>query len=327
MDAATIWLIIGIAGFVLAAVFLVISVVLFVRRKIPMIIGDLSGKTRARAIAQLREENEKSGAKLHRSSTYNINRGPLTAPVDSEPTAKKESERPAFIVAHPSKRLDTGEIASTKATDVLTPGTSVLPQSKETAVLQPGTTVLDNPDGSKPTAVLETQNVEATAVLNQGEKTTALADSGETAVLNQGEKTTALADSGETAVLNQGEKTTVLADSGETAVLNQGEKTTVLADSGETAVLNQGEKTTVLTDSGATEVLDTKREPTVSLPSAKKADLLFASAADAAAVSQPAAAPTTVLDDSVAASAAPQKAIRFKIIKDIKIIHADEIIM
>ena len=291
MDAATIWLIIGIAGFVLAAVFLVISVVLFVRRKIPMIIGDLSGKTRARAIAQLREENEKSGAKLHRSSTYNINRGPLTAPVEPEPTAKKEPERPAFIVAHPSKRLDTGEIASTKSTDVLTPGTSVLPQSKETAVLQPGTTVLDNPDGSKPTAVLETQNVEATAVLNQGEKTT------------------------------------VLADSGETAVLNQGEKTTVLADSGATAVLDQGEKTTVLTDSGATEVLDAEREPTVSLPSAKKADLLFASAADSAVPPQPAAAPTTVLDDSVAASAAPQKAIRFKIIKDIKIIHADEIIM
>ena len=273
MDAATIWLIIGIAGFVLAAVFLVISVVLFVRRKIPMIIGDLSGKTRARAIAQLREENEKSGAKLHRSSTYNINRGPLTAPVEPEPTAKKEPERPAFIVAHPSKRLDTGEIASTKSTDVLTPGTSVLPQSKETAVLQPGTTVLDNPDGSKPTAVLETQNVEATAVLNQGEKTT------------------------------------------------------VLADSGATAVLDQGEKTTVLTDSGATEVLDAEREPTVSLPSAKKADLLFASAADSAVPPQPAAAPTTVLDDSVAASAAPQKAIRFKIIKDIKIIHADEIIM
>ena len=318
MDAATIWLIIGIAGFVLAAVFLVISVVLFVRRKIPMIIGDLSGKTRARAIAQLREENEKSGAKLHRSSTYNINRGPLTASVESEPTAKKEPERPAFIVAHPSKRLDTGEIASTKATDVLTPGTSVLPQSKETAVLQPGTTVLDNPDGSKPTTVLETQNVEATAVL---------ADSGETAVLNQGEKTTVLADSGETAVLNQGEKTTVLADSGATAVLNQGEKTTVLTDSGATAVLDQGEKTTVLADSGATEALDAEREPTVSLPSAKKADLLFASAADSAVPPQPAAAPTTVLDDSVAASAAPQKAIRFKIIKDIKIINADEIIM
>ena len=264
MDAATIWLIIGIAGFVLAAVFLVISVVLFVRRKIPMIIGDLSGKTRARAIAQLREENEKSGAKLHRSSTYNINRGPLTAPVDSEPTAKKEPERPAFIVAHPSKRLDTGEIASTKSTDVLTPGTSILPQSQETEVLQPGTTVLDNPDGSKPTAVLETQSVEATAVL---------------------------------------------------------------ADSGATTVLDQGEKTAVLADSGETEVLDAEREPTVSLPSAKKADLLFASAADSAVPPQPAAAPTTVLDDSVAASAAPQKAIRFKIIKDIKIIHADEIIM
>ena len=300
MDAATIWLIIGIAGFVLAAVFLVISVVLFVRRKIPMIIGDLSGKTRARAIAQLREENEKSGAKLHRSSTYNINRGPLTAPVDSEPTAKKEPERPAFIVAHPSKRLDTGEIASTKSTDVLTPGTSILPQSQETEVLQPGTTVLDNPDGSKPTAVLETQSVEATAVL---------------------------ADSGATTVLDQGEKTAVLADSGATTVLDQGEKTTVLSDSGATTVLDQGEKTTVLSDSGETEVLDAEREPTVSLPSAKKADLLFASAADSAVPPQPAAAPTTVLDDSVAASAAPQKAIRFKIIKDIKIIHADEIIM
>lgn len=273
MDAATVWLIVGIAGFILAAVFLIISIVLFVKQKIPMVIGDLSGKTRARAIEQLRAENEKSGPKGHRPSTLNMNRGPLTTPV-SETKTTSDPERPAFVVAHPSKRLDTGEMDLVKSTDVLTPGTSVLPQSQETEVLQPGTTVLDNPDGSKPTAVLETQSVEATAVLDQGEKTT------------------------------------------------------VLADSGATAALDQREKTTVLADSGATEVLDAMSEPTVSLPSAKKPDLLFAGVA----VSTPspqriATEPTTVLDDAVAASVTTQKAIRFEIIKDIKIIHADEIIM
>jgi len=256
MDMATVWLVIGIAGFVLAAIFLTVSIVLFVQNRIPTVIGDLNGKTRAREIERIRSENEKSGVKTRHPGTYNANRGPLTSPVTEEKTL--QPERPSFVIAHPSKRLDTDAQAPAKPTDVLTPGTTVLPDAQATDVLKPGTTVLDNPDGSKPTALLDTKGAESTTVLDEGNATT------------------------------------------------------------------------VLQDSGATDVLDTQAEPTVSLPSAKKPDLLFAGAAPvpSSTVAEPAAQATTVLsDDGAQPSDIPQKVMRFVKVKDIKMIHTDDIIL
>lgn len=274
MDMATVWLVIGIAGFVLAAIFLTVSIVLFVQNRIPTVIGDLNGKTRAREIERIRSENEKSGVKTRHPGTYNANRGPLTSPVTEEKTL--QPERPSFVIAHPSKRLDTDAQAPAKPTDVLTPGTTVLPDAQATDVLKPGTTVLDNPDGSKPTALLDTKGAESTTVLDEGNATT------------------------------------------------------VLQDGGATDVLDESNATAVLQDSGATDVLDTQAEPTVSLPSAKKPDLLFAGAAPvpSSTVAEPAAQATTVLsDDGAQPSDIPQKVMRFVKVKDIKMIHTDDIIL
>lgn len=310
MDMATVWLIIGIAGFVFAAIFLTISIVLFVKSRIPTVIGDLNGKTRAREIERIRSENEKSGVKTRHPGTYNANRGPLTSPVTEEKTP--QPERPAFVIAHPSKRLDTDAQAPAKPTDVLTPGTTVLPDAQATDVLKPGTTVLDNPDGSKPTTLLDTKDAESTTVLDEDNATTVLSDSGATDVLGEGNATTGLSDSGATDVLGEGNATTVLQDSGATDVLDKGNTTTVLADG------------------GATEALDTESEPTVSLPSAKKPDLLFAGAAPApsSTVAEPTVQATTVLSDNSAQPPdIPQKVMRFVKVKDIKMIHTDDIIL
>jgi hypothetical protein len=82
MDATT-WLIISIVGYSLAGVLLIVVVFMFFKMNIPAIIGDLNGKTAARQIQEIREKNKLTGNKQHRPSTFNVERGTLTAPVSS----------------------------------------------------------------------------------------------------------------------------------------------------------------------------------------------------------------------------------------------------
>ena len=181
--SATTWFIIAIVGFSLSGIFLIAAVILFIKLNIPAVIGDLSGNTVARQIKAIREANEASGQKIHRSSHVNLERGMLTEKV-------KESEQPANAAsvsyqgqAHSSKRLDktasgisanlqnatakempaepvqrqssSTEVLSNNIREVNLAGgvvTEVLPQGKVTAILNTAT---------PPTAVLPTVNQES----------------------------------------------------------------------------------------------------------------------------------------------------------------------
>lgn len=57
--SASIYQIISVAGFVLSAVFLVVAVILFFAFDVPAIIGELSGRTAAKQVAEIREKNRK----------------------------------------------------------------------------------------------------------------------------------------------------------------------------------------------------------------------------------------------------------------------------
>lgn len=78
---AQFWLIIEIVGFSLAAILLVASVFVFLKLNVLGVIGDLTGRTVAREIQAMREENAQSGDKLHKSSVVNQNRVKLTEKV------------------------------------------------------------------------------------------------------------------------------------------------------------------------------------------------------------------------------------------------------
>ncbi len=104
---ATTWLIIAIVGFSLAGVAFIAAVFMFIKMKIPAIIGDLTGKTVAREIKAMRDANATSGDKRFRSSKVNLERGMLTDKVANVETNANVMKR-----AHASKRLD-------KATDEL----------------------------------------------------------------------------------------------------------------------------------------------------------------------------------------------------------------
>jgi hypothetical protein len=107
MDAIT-WQIISIVGYTLAGALLITAIVLFFKMKIPAIIGELTGRTAARQIQEIREHREN---KRQKPMVFDIEPG-LTA------------------VTPVREKLD----AVSKETEVLVPETEVLfeePMEKE----------------------------------------------------------------------------------------------------------------------------------------------------------------------------------------------------
>lgn len=97
--SASAWYTVAIIGFSLAGAFLIASVILFVKLKIPAVIGDLSGRTVAREIDAIRNANITTGDKHYRPGRINAERGKLTEPMGG-------ADGSAMAMAHMSKRLD-----------------------------------------------------------------------------------------------------------------------------------------------------------------------------------------------------------------------------
>ena len=81
----------SIIAFVAAGCCLLLTILILFRFRILSVINDLSGKTAKRAIAQIRENNLRTGNKAYHPGIVNLNRGPLTTPmpeVSATPTEK-----------------------------------------------------------------------------------------------------------------------------------------------------------------------------------------------------------------------------------------------
>ncbi|MDP4157371.1 MAG: hypothetical protein Q8929_17215 [Bacillota bacterium] len=102
MDAA-VWRMISIIGYFLAGVFLVASIILFFKMNIRTIIGDLTGKTAARQIQEIRERNLMTGNKPYKPAAFQLERG--TWGTGGNRTGRKIGKT-AQAIAHASKRLD-----------------------------------------------------------------------------------------------------------------------------------------------------------------------------------------------------------------------------
>ncbi len=165
MEANT-WFSISIVGYSLAGVLLVVAIILFFKMNIRAIIGDLTGKTAARQIQEIREQNTKSGNKRYKPNAFNIDRGSLTEPVATFPT--RSSRLPNSY-----KSGDTGK--------TIAPVSKPLFESGQT-VETPWSEVID----SKPTEVLGQQENH----LNSSDQTVVLF-SQDTDVLGESQKYTA----------------------------------------------------------------------------------------------------------------------------------------
>jgi hypothetical protein len=139
MDAAT-WLTISIIGYSLAGVLLVVAIFMFIKMNIPAIIGDLSGRTAARKIREIREHNKGSD--------------------------NKRPQPKAFRLDRESKRLGrTGGIGKTGRTGKTGPAV------EETQLIGPA---------ALSTELLKTEGSEPTVLLSQTDATVLLSDETET---------------------------------------------------------------------------------------------------------------------------------------------------
>jgi hypothetical protein len=104
MDAMT-WKIISIVGYSLAFVFLVAAIILFYKMNIRTIIGDLTGKTAARQIQEIRERNTMTAARRNQPAAFHLERGTLGT-TDTGTRKERKIGKTAQALAHASKRLD-----------------------------------------------------------------------------------------------------------------------------------------------------------------------------------------------------------------------------
>lgn len=152
----------------LSALMLVISVVLFIKLRIPNVIGDLTGSNARKAIENIRSQNEGSGGKAYKPSAVNQARGKVTDKIS----------RSGNLIRNPSTRIgghETAKISTMKLSPVDRPAeeTTVLAgAASETTVLQPvmagnETTVLQPAMTAEDTMVLQPEMYAGeTTVLN-----------------------------------------------------------------------------------------------------------------------------------------------------------------
>ncbi len=116
-------------SFVAAGICLVVAIILFIRFKIPNVIGDLSGKNARKSIEQMRLLNEKSGTKSYKPSKKNIERGKLTETMHGLDKTEKiknkqDNERPETGLLKEnkivfSKEQETELLIDEEATELL----------------------------------------------------------------------------------------------------------------------------------------------------------------------------------------------------------------
>lgn len=143
MDATT-WLIISIVGYSLAGVLLIVVIFMFFKMNIPAIIGDLNGKTAARQIQEIREKNKLTGNKQHRPSTFNVERGTLTAPVSSRFGRTGKAGSTQATISGESKYLESKGITaqSSRPTVVESLQTEVITEQENLSNMNEATSVL-----------------------------------------------------------------------------------------------------------------------------------------------------------------------------------------
>ena len=109
----------SIISFAIAGVCLVLAAFFWFFFQIPAVIGDLSGRTARKSIAQMRVANEKSGAKGYKESKTNAERGKLTGSMPDSAKLKKKT-------VSDDDWPDTGLLAENQADTIEMEATGVL---------------------------------------------------------------------------------------------------------------------------------------------------------------------------------------------------------
>ena len=137
----------SLIAYILAGIFLLISVALFFRFNVRGLIGDLSGANARKAIENIRQQNETTGDKAYKPSPVNMARGRITDKMTLSGKLQSKSDDMQYGVG--TEKFSTDQL---------------MPQGEET-------TILDQP--SAETTVLAAADPETT-ILGPSAETTVL---------------------------------------------------------------------------------------------------------------------------------------------------------
>lgn len=141
----------------LAGVMLIVSIIIFIVFNIPKIISDLSGATARKAIKNIRAQNEASGDKAYKGSTFNQARGKLTDKISPSGNIIQQQNVATY-------GMDTAKISTQNLVGEANQ-TTVLETASETTVLSTDTeTTMLHPNVC--TGAAEAQFSSETTVLN-----------------------------------------------------------------------------------------------------------------------------------------------------------------
>lgn len=116
---AELYKIISIVGFCMAGVFLVLSIILFIKFRIVKVIGDLTGTNAKKAISIIREQNENTGNKAFKPSPLNMERGKITEKMSVSGNLYRKSESTLNVGVGTEKLADCQEPSINCETEVL----------------------------------------------------------------------------------------------------------------------------------------------------------------------------------------------------------------
>ncbi len=135
--------IVSIIFFIIAGLSLLVAIYSFVRFNIPQIIGELSGRTAKKSIAQMRDKNVKTGDKSHRPSPAAKERGTLTDKIEKKETVKKDF---STVKENADLTKSTEKLLDNNQTELLDENATERLKDNSTTVLSVETTVLNNDD-------------------------------------------------------------------------------------------------------------------------------------------------------------------------------------
>lgn len=138
--------IVSIIFFIIAGASLLVAIYSFIRFNIPQVIGELSGRTAKKSIAQMRDKNLKTGDKSHRPTKAAQKRGTLTDKIEEKQIKQSDATE---LLDEGTELLDNStELLSEEGTELLGNETEVLNNATEllndnaTELLDEGTALL-----------------------------------------------------------------------------------------------------------------------------------------------------------------------------------------
>lgn len=131
---------VSIVLFIIAGLSFLVAIYSFIRFNIPQIIGELSGRTAKKSIAQMRDKNVKTGTKSHHPSPVAKERGTITNKIN-----RNNKVANSFVKAE--KLNDNTELLSSNKQDIAYNQTELL--NNETEVLDDNATQLLNENAPK----------------------------------------------------------------------------------------------------------------------------------------------------------------------------------